>query len=207
MKQIYDLLLKEYGPQGWWPINNKYFVKQLNDKDRLEIILGAILTQNTAWTNVEKALNNLREKDLIDIDNIIKTKITELIRPAGYFNQKAERLKIIAKFLKQNSFEKLKKLETKELREILLDIKGVGPETADSILLYAFEKPSFVVDAYTKRIFSRLEYCYKDVKYDDLQEMFMKLDHSVSLFNEYHALIVEHAKQHCKNKPVCEGCV
>ena len=207
MQQIYNILLKNYGKQGWWPISGSYFPNKLDDKSKLEIILGAILTQNTSWKNVEKALTNLRKHNLIDIDNLLKTKkLAELIKSAGYFNQKAERLKIIANFLKNNPIKELQKIETNELREILLEIKGIGPETADSILLYAFEKPIFVIDAYTKRIFSRLGFCKKETTYEDLQTLFHK-NVDKNTYNEYHALIVEHAKRFCKTKPECEGCI
>lgn len=209
--KIYNILHENYGKQGWWPVAGHYFPKKIDDKARLEVILGAILTQNTAWTNVEKALVNLRKEKLIDVDKLLKIrkdKLAKLIRSAGYFNQKAERLKIIAKFLKQNPIRELMKKDTAELRKTLLDIKGIGPETADSILLYAFNKPIFVIDAYTKRIFSRFGFVNKDVSYDELQDLFMKnIKRNPLLYNEYHALIVEHAKNFCRTKPLCTECI
>ena len=211
---VYTILYKNLGKQGWWPLtikgfNTKHHVgrpKTINHK--FEIIIGAILTQNTNWKNVEKALYNLAKNNLIDIkkiNKIKKEKLAKLIKPSGYYNQKADRLKIIAKFLIKNPIRKLNKLTTKELREKLLNIKGIGPETADSILLYAFEKPIFVIDAYTKRIFERLG--FKKDNYDEWQELFMKnLKHNLTIFKEYHALIVEQGKNYCKNKPLCNKC-
>ena len=181
-----------------------------DDTHRFEIMLGAILTQNTAWKNVEKALEQLHMNELAHHDRILRTrkeKLCRLIRSAGYFNQKAERLVLISKFVKEHSIAGLRKKKMSVLRDMLLDVKGIGPETADSIVLYAFEKPSFVIDAYTKRIFSRIGLCDADISYDELQKMFMdNVRKDVRVYKEYHALIVEHAKQHCRAKPVCEGC-
>ncbi len=209
MKNIYDILLKNYGSQGWWPLtpagsldSKHHQGKPKDDRDRFEIIVGAILTQNTAWTNVEKALFNLNKAKLLSMDAIKKADvetIAQLIRPAGYFNQKAERLKIIADFFSKNK---------NPTREELLNVKGIGPETADSISLYAFEKPFFVIDAYTKRIFSRLGFLDENASYEDWQQLFMtKLNPDVNVFKEYHALIVEHAKRNCRKKMECSGCV
>lgn len=219
-------MLKEYGHQGWWPLTSDGKLKPeyhkgdysypKTDKQFLEICQGAILTQNTSWKNVEKALTCLNENKLIDIDKILAHQhnaLAECIRSSGYHNQKAERLKIMAKFLKATPISMLQKLDVKTLREILLKIKGVGPETADSIILYAFNKPIFVIDTYTKRIFSRLGLCKKDVKYEELQELFMSNlstnnpQKDTELFNEYHALLVEHAKRYCATKPRCEECI
>ena len=192
LNKIYNILHKTYGKQGWWPVTT--------DNRQFEIIIGAILTQNTAWKNVEKAIANLRRAKLIDANKILKIKkekLAQLIQSAGYYNQKAERLKIIAKFYLENK---------NPTREQLLDVKGVGPETADSILLYAYNKPSFVVDAYTKRIFSRLGLIKTD-DYHEVQDFFhANLEKNEKLFNEYHALIVELAKRHCNKKPECGGC-
>lgn len=212
MIKIYRILFKEYGPQGWWPVDGKYnkgdFRFPRNRKETFEIIVGAILTQNTSWRNVEKAMSNLRDKNLIDPARIacagVNT-IAQAIRPSGYFNQKAERLKIVSEFLLNN--RGLSEKPVKILRSMLLEVKGIGPETADSIILYAYHKPSFVVDLYTKRIFSRLGICRKDAKYEALQDLFHRsLPMDAGLFNEYHALIVEHAKRFCTKKPVCSGC-
>lgn len=215
MEEIFDTLLKTYGTQGWWPLSKgsqysrHHKGKPENDTDRFEIIVGAILTQNTSWKNVEKALYNLNRKKLIDAKRMAAARkglIASCIRPAGYYNQKAERLKIAAKYFLAH--KNLSGKNAKELRDALLKVNGIGPETADSIALYAFGKPSFVIDAYTKRIFSRLGFCdEKAVKYDELQKMFEgRLPSNTRLFKEYHALIVEHAKQHCHKKPSCESC-
>jgi len=200
--QIYNILLKEYGSQGWWPINNKYKTKdKLTEKEKFEICIGAILTQNTSWKNVEKALNNLRINNLLNkksIENLDIRKLAELIKSSGYNNQKAKKLKEFINFI--NSKEQI-------TRDNLLKIWGIGKETADSILLYAHKKPVFVIDSYTKRIFSRLGLCNEKIEYDDLQDVFhnnLKSNHK--LFNEYHALLVEHAKRYCKTKPECKNC-
>ena len=195
--KIYESLLKEFGHQGWWPINNKYHPNDYsyphNEKEKLEIIYGAILTQNTSWKNVEKTLENIKD---VDVENIAKEKLASLIKSAGYFNQKAGRLKIAHEFFNRNK---------NPSREELLKVKGIGPETADSILLYAFNKPYFVIDSYTKRIFSRLG--FGDKSYNDLQKMFHdNLDKDYKLFNEYHALLVQHAKVYCKKEPLCQKC-
>lgn len=215
LQTAYKIMFNAYGKQGWWPLskgglNTKHHNGEpSSDKDRFEIIVGAILTQNTAWTNVEKAIYNLNKAKLLSADKIAKSdvkKIALLIKPSGYYNQKAARLKIIADYFLKNKdvFNK----PAKELREELLKVKGIGHETADSIVLYAFEKPSFVIDAYTRRIFSRLGMCKEDNKYEEIQKLFeSRLPLDVGLFKEYHALIVEHAKRHCRKKPVCEKCV
>ena len=217
LKKVYSLLMEEYGPQGWWPLTpdgqtktEHHSGRPRHDLHRFEIILGAILTQNTAWTNVEKALEQLYKSKLVDHNRILRTKhekLAPLIRSAGYYNQKAERLRIIAEFVRENPISSLMKKGTEELRQMFLSVKGIGPETADSIVLYAFGKPTFVIDAYTKRIFSRMGVCSKDVDYHELQKLFMQqFRPDVKKYQEYHALIVEHAKQHCRAKPVCEGC-
>ena len=176
-RKIYSILHKEYGPQGWWPLTPKgssrtkhHAGKPRTDAHRFEIMLGAILTQNTAWGNVEKALEQLHKGKLVRHDALLKARkdrIGRLIRSAGYYNQKAERLLLVSKFVKENGFRSLLAKDAGELRELLLDVKGIGPETADSIVLYAFGKPSFVIDAYTKRIFSRVGLCDADVDYHD----------------------------------------
>ena len=219
LQLIYNKLYSSFGPQGWWPLTVSghktlhHSGEPKNDKHRFEIILGAILTQNTSWKNVEKALYNLSKNNLIDLEKlkkIKKDKLAKLIRPSGYYNQKAERLKIMADFLLKNPVEKLKKLPIEELRKRLLDIKGIGPETADSIILYAFQKPIFVIDAYTKRIYERLG--FKEKTYDELQSIFLKFlkiknnNKKTKIFNEYHALLVELGKNYCKKSPVCMEC-
>src|SRR3989338_3894490 len=217
INKIYHQLLQEYHPQGWWPVTsddkstagkaeyhpNDYSYPK-TEKQKLEIIFGAILTQNTSWKNVEKAIFNLYQNNLINISNVLaieRSKLAELIKSSGYNNQKAERLKIVCKFLLEKPLLELDKISTEKLRDILLSIKGIGPETADSILLYAFNRPVFVIDTYTKRIFSRIGLCSKDVKYDELQQLFMdNLMEDYKMFQEYHALIVEHAKRCCTAK-------
>lgn len=201
--RIYKKLYNFFGKQNWWPA-----------KTKLEVIIGAILTQNTAWSNVERAIDNLRDRNLLSLEKLYKTdedELANLIKPAGYFNVKAKRLRNILEFIQnqyQGKLEKIKKKDTNKLRKQLLDVNGIGPETADSILLYAFDKPIFVIDAYTKRIFSRLKMASLNSTYDELQELFMKnLNKDVSLFNEYHALIVKLGKDYCKkNKPKCNEC-
>jgi len=191
-KQIYQILYRAYGPQYWWPCSTK--------EKKFEMVIGAILTQNTSWKNVEKAIENLKNNKLINPDKLIKVniaKLKKLIKPAGYYNQKAERLKLMARFLKENK---------NITREKLLGIKGIGPETADSILLYALKQPYFVIDAYTKRIFKRLGFIDSD-NYNELQNLFTKnLDINVKLFNEYHALIVKLGKEICTKIPACKKC-
>ncbi|MBN1645302.1 endonuclease [Candidatus Woesearchaeota archaeon] len=211
-KRIYNKLLNEFGPQGWWPINGKCnknnFEIPKNRQQEFEIILGTVLTQNTSWKNVEKALQNLRKAGLNSPSKILKMqdkKLSELIRPAGYFNQKAKYLKNISEFIGKN--KNLQKLPVKKLRAKLLSIKGIGPETADSIILYAFKKPCFVVDLYTKRIFSRLGICDKKISYHELQNKFhKKIPKQIKIYNEYHALLVELAKKHCTKIPACANC-
>jgi|SaaInlStandDraft_4_1057021.scaffolds.fasta_scaffold00035_12 endonuclease III related protein len=220
--KIYQIMLKTYGKQGWWPTTPPgklmpiYSGGPKTEQQQLEIIFGALLTQNTAWKNVEKALICLNKNKLIDIDKILAIKhekLAECIKSSGYHNQKAERLKIICKFLKLTPIKELKKLDVQTLREILLKIKGIGPETADSIILYAFNKPTFVIDTYTKRIISRIGFCKKEIKYENLQELFMKTlytsnkTNDTKLFNEYHALLVEHAKRYCNVKAKCGDCI
>ncbi len=209
---IYQTLLSNYSPQGWWPINNVYKKRySLTNEEKFEIIIGAILTQNTAWTNVEKALNESRKNNCLSLKGILETRHETLamyIKSSGYNNQKAERLKIVAQFLLQHPLEELQNMEIKELRTLLLSVKGIGPETADSIILYAFAKPSFVIDAYTKRIISRIGFCRKDVSYDELQTLITNnIEKDTEMYNEYHALLVEHAKRYCRTKPLCEECI
>ncbi len=202
LKNIYDLLFERFGPQDWWPGDTPF-----------EIIIGAILTQNTNWTNVEKAIANLKKAGVLSSDKLHKLdikKLAELIRPAGYFNIKAKRLKSFLDWLFENyegTLKNLEKIPTDRLRRELLSIKGVGPETADSILLYAFERPVFVIDAYTARICLRHHLIDKDADYHRIQELFeSNLAADVQLFNEYHALLVRLGKDFCKPTPRCEDC-
>ena len=203
INKIYKLLFQKYGPQGWWPGDSE-----------LECILGAILTQNTSWTNVEKAIQNLKNLNLISVKKlklITTNELAELIRPSGYYNQKAIKIKNFISFLSENYQGKLENMleeETWVLRNKLLQIKGIGPETADSILLYSANKPLFVIDDYTYRIFSRHALVPEQTNYGEMQEIFMdSLENNSELFNEYHALIVKVGKEHCKKqKPICTGC-
>ena len=202
IQEIYTILYKEFKEQGWWPVGNKYhanYIKPENEKEIFEICLGAILTQNTSWKNVEKALENLNKNNLIDLEklnNIDIKKLAETIKSSGYNNQKARKIKEFVNFLKSG----------KEInRENLLKIWGIGPETADSILLYAYKKPFFVIDAYTKRIFQRIG--FKEDKYEEMQDLFMKnLQEDHKIFNEYHALLVKLGKDTCRKEPLCEKC-
>ncbi len=207
IQTLYKELLNKYGKQGWWPIQGRYHPEDYSypkdQKQVFEICLGSILTQNTSWTSVDKALKNLKRSNALDIKGLKRLsegKLRELIKPTGYYNQKARYIRNFIIF-----FEKLE--GKTPARHELLDVIGIGPETADSMLLYAFKQPIFVVDAYTKRIFLRLGLIEKKAPYQDIQKLFMEnLPKDHELFNEYHALIVEHAKQHCNTKKICDGC-
>ena len=199
---IYDRLFESFGKQYWWPGDSKF-----------EVIIGAILTQNTNWTNVEKAIKNLKAAKVFTprkLYEINQEELAELIKPSGYFNVKAKRLKHFIEWLFVNyngSLAKLFKLDYTELREQLLSVNGIGRETADSIILYAAEKPTFVVDAYTKRVLVRHGVITDDCDYDTIKAVFEdNLPKEVSLFNEYHALIVMVGKYYCKPKMKCEEC-
>jgi endonuclease-3 related protein len=198
----YDALFARWGEQHWWPGDT-----------RLEMMLGAILTQNTAWINVEKAIENLRKSGAVDLDTLEKAaveQIAEWIRPAGYFNQKARYIRAMIETIRarfDGSLDKLFALDTPTLRNELLSWKGIGPETADSILLYAGQRPVFVVDAYTKRFLSRHGWCDPKASYDEIAKLFTdNLPRDVQLFNAYHALIVRLGKEYCNTKPKCKGC-
>jgi endonuclease-3 related protein len=203
LKAVYDILLKTYGPQSWWPADTPF-----------EVMLGAILTQNTAWTNVEKAMAGLREVCELTpegVHSLAPSRLEKAIRSSGYFRQKADRLRGFCLFLLDEyggDLSRMAPVPTTKLREELLSMHGIGPETADSILLYALERPIFVVDAYTVRLFSRLGLCAENAKYDDIQALFMEnLEPDAGTFNEYHALIITHCKQRCRTKiPLCGEC-
>ncbi|MSS73811.1 MAG: hypothetical protein EXS64_20340 [Candidatus Latescibacteria bacterium] len=186
----------------WWPAETPF-----------EVMVGAILTQNTAWTNVEKAIANLKARDLMQPERLAAldpAALATLLRPAGYFNVKTRRLRAFLDYLLNTyggEVGRMRREETARLRAELLSVHGVGAETADSILLYALGKPAFVVDAYTRRVFHRLGLSAADATYDDLQRMFVSaLPRDVDLYNEYHALIVALGKDYCRPKPRCEGC-
>lgn len=198
--QVFELLLDNYGRQEWWPGETPF-----------EVMVGAILTQNTAWVNVELAITNLKQAGLLSLDSIVQVnqeRLAELIRPSGYFNVKSVRLKNYCRFLHQSGGEtELGKQPIGQLRQALLAVNGVGPETADSILLYAFKRPVFVIDAYTRRIFSRLGIAAGDEPYEELRRGFEAvLGPDVQLYNEFHGLLVRHAKEVCNTKPHCERC-
>lgn len=198
--QVYNRLYGHYGEQDWWPADNDF-----------EIIIGAILTQNTSWNNVEKSINNLKRQGQCHAQALMQIELDQLallIRSSGYFNQKATRLKNVAEwYLLQGGYEGLQRLDQYKLRTQLLGLNGIGPETADDIVLYAFEHPVFVIDAYTRRIFSRLQLLDESQSYEKLQQLFhQQLPLHSKLYQQYHALIVAHAKQHCLKKPLCAGC-
>jgi len=214
---LYKKLIGELGHQNWWPMDKSYHEKNGSDP-RFEIIVGAILTQNTAWSNVEKALANLKSKNVLDIEKIVTINIKDLqnmIKPSGFFNQKADRVKNIATYLHNNYNDDLDYFfnrELKDIREELLLLNGIGPETADSILLYAGNMPIFVVDAYTKRICKRLP-LNTNSSYDEIQQYFEEdlckeysKKERIQVYNELHALIVILAKNQCKTKPECIKC-
>lgn len=214
---IYKTLYKKFGKQNWWPVDKEYHKKNLSDF-RFEIIVGSILTQNTSWSNVEKAIMNLKKNNMLNIQNLIDADfdyLTEIIKPSGFFNQKTKRLLTISNFLKNNFNSNLNKFFNREKRLIrnqLLSLNGIGPETADSIILYAGSKPIFVVDSYTKRLCERIPLKTK-LFYDDIQNFFekdlnknFKNEELVNIYNEFHALIVKLAKDNCKKKPNCDNC-
>jgi len=203
IRAMYEALFDRFGPQGWWPGDSG-----------LECIIGAILTQNTAWSNVEKAITNLKREGLISVERLHETpvgRLAPLIRSSGYFNQKAKKIKHFIAFLVERydgSLEEMFGEDTASLRRELLGINGIGPETADSILLYAGGKPTFVVDAYTVRILQRHGLVPESTTYEEVQDaVIASLPEDPELFNEYHALLVRVGKERCKKRsPVCEGC-
>ena len=200
--EIYDRLYECYGPQHWWPGDSPF-----------EIILGAILTQNTNWTNVEKALTNLRTANCFSpeaLREVPEDELAGLLKPSGYFNSKAKKLKAFINHLWDNydgDLELLLASEARALRDELLSIHGIGDETADDIVLYAANKPSFVIDAYTRRVVKRLGLAPGDDSYQAYQELFQRrLPADPALYNEYHALLDRHAKETCKREPRCGEC-
>jgi endonuclease-3 related protein len=202
LMQMFEKLLAHFGPQRWWPAETE-----------LEMMVGAVLTQNTNWKNVEKALRNLKKANLLSVhklSTLSTSEVAALIRPAGYFNIKAKRLKNLIGFIVEQYQAQLSlflKEETQALREGLLSVKGIGPETADSILLYAVCRPVFVVDTYTHRIMARHGMTDEQVSYHELQGLFMDhLPEDTALFNEFHALLVNTGKDYCRRKPLCHIC-
>ena len=203
LRNFHDQLMAAYGPQQWWPAQTP-----------LEVIVGAYLTQNTSWTNVESAIANLRDAGLLSpaaIEKVPLRRLESLIRSSGYFRQKARKLKAFCAFLRTEYRASLKRMfetPTMVLREKLLGVFGVGPETADSILLYAGDHAVFVVDAYTKRVLSRHGWANEKTKYDDIRWMFERqFPGNAARFNEFHALIVNTGKSYCrKQEALCGQC-
>jgi endonuclease III related protein len=202
LRELYQRLYEVCGPQGWWPGETPF-----------EVAVGAILTQNTNWGNVARAIAALKSRDLLEpqaLHELPEAELAQLIRPAGYFNVKARRLKNFLDFLAshfENSMVRLAAGDPKSLRPALLSVKGIGPETADSILLYALAQPTFVVDAYTFRILSRHDLIPEACSYEELRRLFMEhLPARVDLYQEYHALLVRLGKEWCRPRPRCATC-
>lgn len=202
IREIYTRLYARFGPQHWWPADSDF-----------EVIVGAVLTQNTNWKNVEKAIANLKSIDALSVERLHamdQEELAQCIRPAGYFNVKAKRLKQVVAFIMERfggSLSNMRRVPLEDLRSQLLAVNGVGPETADSILLYALQKKVFVCDAYTKRFMTRHNWAAPEADYHTVQDIFMSvLPADAPMFNEYHALIVKLCKEHCKTVPDCEGC-
>jgi endonuclease-3 related protein len=201
LQAVFARLGEAYGQQSWWPAESRF-----------EILIGAVLTQNTAWTNVERALERLRARHWTGAEAILRAPRRQLalaLRPSGYFNLKTERLRQLCSwFVEAGGFAALDCWDTPQLRAALLTVKGIGPETADDILLYAFERPVFVIDAYTRRLFTRLGMLDGRPGYEDLRAAFERsLPADVQRYQQYHALIVEHAKRGCRPRPLCDRCV
>jgi len=199
---VYQRLFDAFGPQHWWPGQTPF-----------EVLIGAVLVQNTSWKNVEKAIANLREADLLDaraLYGVPGEELEELIRPAGYYRVKARRLRNLLRWLVERydgSLEQMFQTDLATLREDLLRVNGVGPETADSILLYAGGLPTFVVDTYTHRVLARHGWIEFEADYHAIQEHFESgLERDAAMYNEYHALLVRLGHLHCRKTPRCEGC-
>ena len=203
LTSIYRLLFRAYGPQHWWPGDSPF-----------EVLVGAVLTQNTSWANVEKAIANLKRERVMTFSSMIKAapkKLALFIRPSGSFNIKTKRLRHLLLYIHSHyaaNLTRMFEVDPAQLRQQLLEVNGIGPETADSILLYAGEKPFFVIDAYTRRIFSRLGLITGNADYRTMQGLFMdNLPRDTRFYNEYHALIVRIGKEHCKKiRPRCNNC-
>ena len=199
--KIFHRLNECYGQQHWWPADSPF-----------EVMVGAILTQNTSWNNVEKAIDNLKSANALNVQtmlNIHEKKLAKIIRPSGYFNIKSKRLKnFVIWFDEEGRFNSLNKLDDNILRERLLDVNGIGPETADDILLYAFDRPIFVIDTYTRRLLKSMNLIDGAEPYETLRSLFeSSLAADVDLFKEYHALIVRHAKEKCTQQDTCHHCL
>lgn len=201
IRSLHDTLAAAYGPQGWWPGDT-----------RLEVMVGAVLTQNAAWTNVEKAIAKLKAARVLELRKLLDLEpdaLATLLRPAGYFNVKARRLRsLLETIAAAGGIGALARRDTADLRALLLAVNGIGPETADDILLYAFGRPVFVVDAYTRRLFARLGWTAGDEGYEELRRGVEQASGGeIDLLAELHALIVAHAKRACRLSPRCGGCV
>jgi len=202
LREIYDALREEFGHRSWWPGDGPF-----------EVMVGAILTQNTNWDNVETAIDNLKERDVLNppaILNVEQEDLQDLVRPAGYYRQKAARVKRLSQWLMDNcdgAVELLQKWPRDELRKELVSIRGVGPETADSIMLYALDKPVFVVDTYTLRVTTRHGLIERNCTYYDLQNLFQDhLPEDLDLYRDFHAQLVEVGKRYCRPTPKCQNC-
>jgi endonuclease-3 related protein len=201
LKEVYDRLLAAYGRQHWWPAEKPF-----------EVMVGAILTQSAAWHNVEKAISRLKAAGVLSPQAMRSLPISELasiIRPCGYFNTKALKLKALVEWfaIYSDGFNNLSAIDTAVLRRELLNVHGIGPETADSILLYALSRPVFVIDAYTRRIISRIGFKMEKESYDGYQRLFAaNLAADTCFYNEYHALLVKLAKDVCRKQPLCPHC-
>jgi len=202
LKSIYQRLTDAYGPQYWWPAEEPF-----------EVMVGAILTQSAAWRNAQKAISNLKAAGVLSpraINQLSVSELAQIIRPCGYYNAKATKLKALVEWLRSqysNDINGLIPVDTETLRQQLLSIHGIGPETADSILLYAAGKPAFVVDAYTRRVIDRVGIQPQVKSYNGYQRLFIdNLEVDEGLFNEYHALLVKLAKEACRKKPLCRQC-
>lgn len=201
--RVFEQLQRYYGPQQWWPAESPF-----------EVMVGAILTQNTSWSGVERAIANLRAADALSLQAILalsESELGALIRPSGYFNLKSKRLHTFCRWYQQHEHSSWE-MESEALRTALLDLNGVGPETADDMLLYAFQRPVFVVDSYTRRIFERVGWLQGKEPYEEIRRRVEQrfsaeeAGERVRIFSELHGLIVSHAQQHCMKRPRCEGC-
>jgi endonuclease-3 related protein len=212
LKRVFDFLYAAYGAQHWWPVTSD--APRESNEGRFEIMLGAVLTQNTAWSNVEKAIACLKKEKLLSVKALAKAplaKIKKCVRSAGYYNQKARYVKSLALYLEKNYGGNLQRFFSQppgSLRKELLSLRGVGPETADSVLLYAGGKRFFVVDAYTRRVFKRFGLLKGREDYEEIRALFEEnLPRDARIYNEFHALVVELAKRCClKKKPLCAAC-
>ena len=202
LQDIFDRMLARYGSQHWWPADTPF-----------EVMVGAVMTQATAWTNVERAIIRLKDADALSpaaIRGLDTEELAALIYSSGFYNAKAQRLKALVQYLGDaygDDIEAMRSQDSAKLRRELLAVKGIGEETADAILLYALGKPSFVIDAYTRRLTGRLGIAPNSETYAAYQRMFVdNLPQDTTLFAEYHALIVQHCKEACRKTPLCEGC-